>query len=64
MISAATENSVKNRPISGLLGAGNEADQFVQGMQDTLDEQAKQRQLAASGGGQQKSMMSQMLGIV
>lgn len=64
---AVAATSVKNAPISSMLGMEQGgADQFVQGVQDQLDEQRKQRLLAQAGGGQQaqNGLVSQTLGIV
>lgn len=60
-------NSAKNFPISAAgadLGLG-QGDELVQNIQDQLDEQRKQRALAAAGGGQapQSSLAAQSLGL-
>lgn len=60
---AAKNALVPDSPISNMLGIGG-GDAFVQQVQDQLDAQRKQKALAAAGGGQQKSLISQTLGIV
>lgn len=60
---AAKNALVPDSPISNMLGIGG-GDAFVQQVQDQLDAQRKQKSLAAAGGGQQKSLISQTLGIV
>lgn len=60
---AAKNALVPDSPISNMLGIGG-GDAFVQQVQDQLDAQRKQKALTAAGGGQQKSLISQTLGIV